>query len=92
MSKLYKDIPRMIRSLNIIEQYNNFRQLGAQEDIDYLRDRVNNLVNIKDLTELIKEFTWCAKMSNMYLDEIDPDFKAFYLAEERRIEKEEFGL
>lgn len=51
--KLFKDIPRMIRNLNIIEQYNNFRQLDAAEDILYLREKVNNLYNIKDIQELI---------------------------------------
>lgn len=51
--KLFKDIPRMIRNLNIIEQYNNFRQLDAAEDILYLREKVNNLYNIKDTQELI---------------------------------------
>ena len=86
MSKLHKDIPRMIRSLNIIEQYNNFRQLGAKEDIDYLKKQVNELYNIKDISILVESFLWCAKMINMYLDEIEPEFKTFYLKEE--IEKE----
>jgi len=86
MNKLHKDIPRMIRSIDIIEQYNNFRQLGAQEDIDYLKTRVNELYGIKDASILIESFTWCAKMLNMYLDEIEPEFKKFYLKEEREKE------
>jgi len=85
MNKLYKDIPRMIRSLKIVEQYNNYNQLGAIEDIEYLRERINNLISIKNTTELIEQFTWCAKMINMYLDEIDPEFKRhFYRTRQRK--------
>ena len=90
MSKLHKDIPRMVRSLNIIEQYNNFRQLGAKEDIDYLKKRVSELYEIKDTSVLVESFIWCAKMTNMYLDEIEPDFKTFYLKEEREREQNDF--
>jgi hypothetical protein len=86
MSKLYKDIPRMIRNLKIIEQYNNFHNFGSNEDVDYLKKKVNNLYNIKDTEELIKEFLWCAKITNMYIDEIDPDFKRQILKEEREQE------
>jgi hypothetical protein len=89
-NKLYRDIPRMVRNMKIIEQYNNFKQLGAEEDIQFLKDKIDNLLNIKDIPELIKEFTWCAKMTNMYIDEIDPEFKKFILAEERRREAEDF--
>jgi hypothetical protein len=91
MSKLHNDIPRMIRSLKIIEQYNNFKQLGGKEDIDFLKEKVNNLLNIKNTEELIKEFTWCAKMINMYITEIDPEFKKYFHEEEKKKEKEEFS-
>jgi len=47
MSKLHKDIPRMVRIINIVEQYNNFKQLGAEEDIKLIRERINNLKSIK---------------------------------------------
>lgn len=83
MSKLYKDIPRMIRNLKIIGQYNNFHNFGSNEDVEYLKKKVNNLYNIKDTEELIKEFMWCARMTNMYIDEIDPEFKRQILKEER---------
>ena len=75
MSRIHKDIPRILLYLKVIEQYNNFRQLGAEEDINYLKDKSNNLFIIKDTQELIKEFTWCCKMCNMYYDEIEPGFK-----------------
>ena len=75
MSKIYRDIPRLLLYLKVIEQYNNFRQLGAEEDINFLKEKSNNLLNIKDTQELIKEFTWCCKMVNMYYNEIEPDFK-----------------
>ena len=83
MSKLHNDIRRLFGILNIIEQYNNFRQLGATEDIIFLREKVTNLYSIKDTQELIKEFNWCCKMCNMYYDEIDPSFKKFALEEQR---------
>lgn len=87
--KLYKDIPRMLRNLIVIEQYNNFTQMGAKEEIDFIRNKVNNLINIKDSQELIKEFTWCANTINIFYNEIDPEFKKHFLEEERRKEKEE---
>ena len=82
MNKLYRDIPRMIRGVEWIEQYNNYRQLVAIEDVIFLREKVNNLYNIIDTQELIKEFTWCAKMINIFLDEIDPEFKKHLLQED----------
>lgn len=88
--KLFKDIPRMFRDLNIIKQYNNFKQLGANEDIEYLRDKIYKLYEIKDSNKLIEEFQWCANMINMYLNEIDPEFKQYILKEERKREQEEF--
>lgn len=86
--KLYKDIPRMIRMLNIIAQYNNYRQLGATEDIIFLRDKTNNLYSIKDTSELIKEFNYCVKMITLYFDEIEPEFKKHILKEELKREEE----
>jgi len=83
MSKIHNDIRRLFGILNIIEQYNNFRQLGATEDIIYLREKVTNLNSIKDTQELIKEFNWCCKMCNMYYDEIETSFKKFALEEQR---------
>lgn len=87
--KLYKDIPRMKTMLRIIEQYNNFKQLGGTEEIIYLRERVDKLLEIKDTQKLIEEFTWCAKMLNMFYDEIEPDFKSHVLEE---IQKEREDL
>lgn len=84
MNKLHRDIPRMIDSLSTIEQYNNYRQLGAIEDIIFLKEKVNNLYNVKDAQELIKDFSWCAKMINMYLAEIEPEFKEFMLKEQKK--------
>ena len=75
MSKIHRDIPRILLYLKVIEQYNNFSQLGAEEDINFLKEKANNLLNIKDTQELIKEFTWCCKMVNMYYNEIEPAFK-----------------
>jgi hypothetical protein len=90
MSKLHNDIPRMIRGIKIIEQYNNYKQLGAEEDIIFLREKVNTLNDIKNMQELVKEFYWCTKMINMYLDEIEPEFKFHILQEERKKLKDEF--
>jgi len=88
MSKLYSDIYRMSNMINTIEQYNNFNQLGAKEDIIYLRDKIKNLYNIKNTDELVKEFTFCAKMVNIYHDDIDSEFKK-YVLEEIKKENEE---
>jgi len=91
MSKLHKDIPRMVRIINIVEQYNNFKQLGAEEDIKLIRERINNLKSIKNTEELIIEFKWCVKMCNMYYDEIDSDFKSQILKEELERELLDFS-
>jgi hypothetical protein len=82
MSKLYNDIKRMLRMLKIIEQYNNFQQLDATEDILFLKEKINNLYNIKDSTDLIDEFKWCAEMTNNFYNEIDIEFKKQILKEE----------
>ena len=83
MSKLYNDIRRMLRNLNVIEQYNNFVQLGATEDILFLKEKVNNLYNIKETDKLIEEFQYCAKMVNMFYDQIDYEFKKKMIEEEK---------
>ena len=76
MTRLFNEIPKMLKRLQIISQYNNFRQLGAEDDIIYLYEKINDLYDMKDDTELlIKEFNYCAKMVNVYYDEIDFDFK-----------------
>jgi len=80
--KLYNDIPKLKWELKIIEQYNNFKQLGAEEDIKFLKDKVYNLLNIKDIPKLIEEFTYCVKMVNMFFNEIDPEFKRYSYKEE----------
>lgn len=83
MSKLYNDISRMKKLIIVIEQYNNFGQLGAKEEVNFLKEKINNLINIKDTQELIKEFTWCAKMVNMFYNEIDIEFKKHIMKEEQ---------
>lgn len=83
MSKLHTDIYRMMNMLNIIEQYNNFNQLGASEDIDYLKDKVKNLYNIKDNEKLVEDFKYCTDMVNMYYNEISPDFKKYIFKEQQ---------
>lgn len=88
MSKLYNDIPKLKWNLKIIEQYNNFKQLGAEEEIKFLKDKVENLLNIKDIPKLIEEFNYCAKMVNMFFEQIDPEFKRYAYKEE--VNKDEF--
>ena len=82
-NRIYNEIYRMKYNMKVIEQYNNFHQLGGNEDIEYLKERIDKLLEIEDSEKLIKDFEWCAKMSNMYYDEIDPEFKKSCLAEER---------
>ena len=84
MGKLHNDIPKLLKIVKIIEQYNNFKQLGAEEDIEFLKEKIINLYNIKDTLELIKNFSWCVKVTNMFYDEIDTEFKKSCLAEERK--------
>jgi hypothetical protein len=79
-----------MKVLKIIEQYNNFKQLGATEEIEYLKNKVYNLVNIKNSEELLQDFTWCANTINMFYDQIDSDFKQHYTTEEKKRLEDEF--
>ena len=83
MSKLINDIHKMLGYIKIIQQYNFFSQLGNEEDIDYLRDKVDNLYYIDDTDKLIKDFEWCADMVNQLYNEVDPEFKKKLLKEEQ---------
>jgi hypothetical protein len=91
MSRLHNDISKMIRNLRVIEQFNNWKQLGGKEEIEFLKEKVNKLTTIKDNQELLKEYTWCAKMTNMFIDEIDPEFKRYFYQEEKKKEEEDFN-
>jgi len=73
--KLYKDIPRMIFMIQVIEQYNNQLQLGAEDDIAWLKEKTNTLLTIKDTNKLILDFIECADLVNKYYDAIDPEWK-----------------
>jgi len=86
MARLFNEIPKMLKRLSIISQYNNFRQLGVDDDIVYLNEKITDLYDMKDDTELlIKEFNYCAKMINMLYDEIDYDFKKKILEEGKEV-------
>ena len=76
--KLYKDIPKMKNYIHIIEQYNNYMLMGANDDIEYIKQKIENLINIKDSQLLIEEFNWCSKIVNSYYNVIDPSFKKFH--------------
>jgi hypothetical protein len=85
MARLFREVPRLLKRLQMIEQYNNFAQLGATEDIIYLKEKVNNLYNLKDDAEkLIAEFTYCAETVNMFYYEIDKEFIERVLADEEK--------
>jgi hypothetical protein len=73
--KLYKDIPRMIFMIQVIEQYNNQLQLGAEDDIVWLKYKTNNLLTIKDTDKLIMDFIECVDIVNKYYNAIDPEWK-----------------
>lgn len=82
MSKLFNDILRMKRIIKVLEQYNNFKQLNLEDDIEYLKKRLDELYNIKDSSKLIESFNWCTKMLNTYYDQVDTEFKKIFLKEE----------
>lgn len=83
-NRIYNEISRMKYNMKIIEQYNNYNLMGANEEIEYLKVRINKLMDIKNTQELIDEFKWCAKMSNMFYNEIDDEFKRACLSEEKK--------
>jgi len=75
--------------INVIEQYNNFMQLDASEDINFIKQKIENLTNIKDSKLLIEEFKYCAKIVNIYYNEIDTIFKKEMLKQERKFRQYE---
>ncbi len=85
MARLFSEVPRLLKRLQMIEQYNNFVQLGATEDIIYLKERVNNLYNLKDdVGKLIQEFNYCAEAINMFYYQIDTEFIKKVLEDEQK--------
>lgn len=85
MARLYREVPRLLKRIQMIEHYNNFAQLGAGEDIKYLKERINNLYNLKDDAEkLVTEFTYCAEAVNMFYYQIDKEFIIRVLADEQK--------
>ena len=72
--KIYKDIPRMLYMLQIIEQYNNQMQLGAEDDIKYLVEKTNNILKLTDPKQIVDDFTYCTKLINAFYYSIDPEW------------------
>ena len=83
MSKLSNNIRKMKFYIKVIEEYNRFRNLGAEEDLEFLKLKVDNLFTLKDNNILIEQFEWCSKMLNMYYNEIEYDFKKKYIEDEK---------
>ncbi len=82
--KIFKDIPRMMRNLIVVEQYNNFKQMNIKDEIYYIRNKVENLINIKDTKILIEEFIWCSNIINKLYNEVDGEFKKFFIEQEKK--------
>lgn len=74
MSKLNNDLKQLMRRMLIVEQYNNFHQLGAQEDITYINGKILNIPKITNTEELIKELKWVINIVDSYFYEVDKDF------------------
>ena len=87
--KLYKDIPRMMYMIEVVEQYNNQMRLGAEEDISWLKEKVNDILIITDINKLITEFMECADIVNKYYDAIDPEWKIELKKAKLKAEEEE---
>lgn len=73
--KLYKDIPRLYLYLKVIEQYNNFHILGMNEEIIFLKEKIDNLYKMTNTQKIIEDFKWCSNMVQNFYDEIDFEFK-----------------
>ena len=87
--KIYKDIPRMLYMLQIIEQYNNQMQLGAEDDIKYLVEKTNNILKLTNPKQIVDDFTYCAKLVNNFYQSIDNEwFNALKKAEELKKRQE----
>lgn len=74
MSKLFNDVKKMKFQIIVLEQYNNFKQLGIEEEIKFIKEKIDNLYNIKDTNKLIEDFKHCAKMINPLYLLVEPKF------------------
>lgn len=87
--KIFKDIPRMLYMITIIEQYNNQMRLGAEEEIIYLHDKTNNILKLNDPIQIVEEFKSCVELINEFYYNIDPEwFKAMNDAEKLKAQIE----
>ena len=87
MSKLRSKMKQMMKALTIIEMYNNHFIMGAEEDINYLKDRVKN-IEFTPFEKLNEELEWCINMIESYYDVIPSDFIKQYNKYLEEMEKE----
>ena len=87
--KIYKDIPRMLYMLQIIEQYNNQMQLGAEDDIKYLVEKTNNILKLNNPKQFVDDFKYCENFVNNFYHSFDNEwFNALKKAEELKKRQE----
>lgn len=87
MSKLRNKLKQLSKALTIIEMYNKYYIMGAEEDLLFLKNKLNNFEKEKNIE---KELIYCTNMIESYYKEIPPDFVKQYNYYLREIEKEMF--
>jgi len=87
MSKLRNKLKQLSKALKIIEMYNHHYIMGAEGDIKYLKDRVNNIEFIPT-EKLTEELEYCIKNVELYYNIIPSDFVKQYNKYLEELEKE----
>ena len=87
MSKLRNKLKQLSKALTIIELYNRHYIMGAEEDIQYLKEKIINIENVTN-EKLEEELNYCIKMIEAYYKSIPADFIKQYNKYLEEIEKE----
>ncbi len=87
MSKFRNKIKQLSKALKIIEMYNYHYIMGAEEDIKYVKDKINNIEFIPT-GKLEEELKKLIKMIELYYNLIPPDFINQYERDLKELEKE----
>lgn len=89
MSKLRNKLKQLSKALTIIEMYNYHYIMGAEEDIQYLKNKIKGF-EILPSEKLEEELTYCINMIESYYDLIPKDFIKQYNRYLEELEKEMF--
>lgn len=87
MSKLRNKLKQLSKALTIIEMYNYHYIMGAEEDINYLKNKIKNFEFLPS-ERIEEELKYCISMVESYYNLIPGDFVKQYNRYLEELEKE----